>query len=55
MEDYGRVVVVEFTLPELNPTAKVRHKMYVVPKMSKYDLIIGPLEQKLRKYETTRL
>ena len=33
--------IVEFTLPELNPTAKVRHKMYVVPKMDKYDLIIG--------------
>ena len=33
--------IVEFTLPELNPTAKVRHKMYVVPTMEKYDLIIG--------------
>ena len=33
--------IVEFTVPELNPTAKVRHKMYVVPKMAKYNLIIG--------------
>ena len=30
----------KFTLPELNPTAKVWHKMYVMPRLSKYDLII---------------
>ena len=33
--------VVEFTLPELNPTAKIKQKLHVVPKMSKYDIILG--------------
>ena len=33
--------VVEFALPELNPTAKIRQKLHVVPKMSKHDIILG--------------
>ena len=33
--------VVEFALPELNPTAKIKEKLYVVPKMSNYDIILG--------------
>ena len=33
--------VVEFILPKLNPTAKIKQKLHVVPKMSKYDIILG--------------
>ena len=33
--------VVEIILPELNPTAKIRQKLHVVPKMSKYDILLG--------------
>ena len=32
---------VEFTLPELNPTAIIRHRMHVTKHMANYDVIIG--------------
>ena len=32
---------VEFTLPELNPTAVIRHRMHVTKHMANYDVIIG--------------
>jgi len=31
----------EFSLPELNPTASFKQKIYVVPKVSYYDVILG--------------
>jgi len=33
--------IAEFSLPELNPTASFKQKMYVVPKVSNYDVILG--------------
>ena len=34
--------IAEFSLPELNPTAPFKQKMYVVPKVStNYDVILG--------------
>jgi len=33
--------IAEFSLPELNPTASFKQKMYIVPKVSNYDVILG--------------